>query len=189
MNLRYVVTIIGIAIAAIAVLVTGEVVGGAEQPKAATATTLAAPSYCMPGLTTVSQVALCEAEHSQLSEQAASTWPASGVSISENTAIQDAQLPNETGASFYAFSTTYAQAATYLSEAPNPRVSTTTPVWIVTTHLSTPATNHMAASPATPESTYSFVTVIEDAVNGAPIDSCDGCDVVQASGVPQTVQN
>lgn len=150
-----------------------------------TTTTVSVPTNCMPGITTAAQVAECQSEQARLSQQDASTWPTTGTAISSSQAVGDAELPSQAGASYYATSTTYGQAGTYL-ETGNPNISADLPVWIVTVHLATPSSSMMGASSATPSTSYSYVTVVEDAYNGAPIVSCDGCNVVQPDGTVES---
>ena len=183
MNPRY---LIVIGAAAVTAFIVGGSVFATHQPRSATTTTSSMPSYCAPN-TPQNEIATCESENAQLNQQAALTWPASGSPITESQAIQDAQLPNQANSTSYAFETTYGEAGTYM-EATNPRVSPTTPVWIVTIHLSTPISLNMSPSDTTPNQIYSEVTVIEDGINGTPINSCDGCDVVQPDGTVRSVK-
>lgn len=157
------------------------------------------PTYCnatVPNFT----LSQCESTHAQMAAQASQLWPPSGSVMSASSAEAAAQTANGpmVGATTlkvvasYAYRTTYAGAG-QLMEATNPFVTPSTPVWVVTQQWSGPLMTRtddpvgLRPPPAnwTPPTVS---TVIIDGVSGKPIDSCVGCDIVQASGQPLAVK-
>ncbi len=136
------------------------------------------PDGCINGLTAAAQ-STCQAFAAQQSQQNATMYPASGAVISVRQAIADATEPSEAGATFDAVEMTYTKAATYM-ETGNPNLSPTMPVYIVTAHLASPQSNSLAIN-ASDESSYTAVSVLLNAITGQAVDSCSGCDIVQAN--------
>lgn len=146
-------------------------------------TTTTIPPYCMPD-TPPSDVPMCEQEHATMVQQGTQQWPSSGTPIAESAAIADATPNAGPNLKVYAAQMTYGQAGQYL-ETSNSQVVSSTPVWVVTVNLPTAVANEMGP-PGVTQSTYDVYTVVEDAINGADIDACTKCDVVQADGSLQS---
>ncbi len=138
-----------------------------------------APDGCINGLNGAATTA-CQAFSAQQSQQNATLYPATGTVISAHQAIADATEPadpDETGATFDAMEMTYAKAAHYM-ETGNPNLSLTMPVYIVTAHLATPQNIEMGPTDLY-DTSYTSISVLENAVTGEAIDSCSGCDIVR----------
>jgi len=154
------------------------------------------PAYCNATLPRFS-LHQCEATHSQMQSQAQKLWPSKGRLISRAQAAiaTTTGVKTVTGQSVYVvatyeYETTYGNAGNFM-EAPNPFISSSTPVWIVTQHWSGPIMTRngypgLRAPPAN-WNPPTVSTMIIDAVTGSPIDSCVGCDVVGANGQPSPV--
>lgn len=149
------------------------------------------PSFCdssLPGFT----LTQCETTHQKLQAQSSQDWPVSGpIQSAASIATEITPGPLSVGGQLvhvvasYEYETTYGEAGT-LMEATNPYVVASTPVWIVTQHWSGPIVTRTSFpglhAPPADWAPPSVSTVIVDAVSGTPIDSCDGCDVVQSNG-------
>jgi hypothetical protein len=191
MQPRHIVVLIGLVAAALLV-VSGALIGTRGVPATtsnASTTVSSAPSTtigmtpdgCINGLAPAA-AAQCQAFATQEDQQSATLYPASGAVIPMSQAIADATDSNATGATVYAAQMTFAEASTYIEAgSPNPSLSPTMPVYMITVHLATPQQNTLTPSPAY-DTTYSYFSELENAITGDGIVSCDGCDIVQPDG-------
>ncbi len=69
----------------------------------------------------------------------------------------------------------YTAGAQAIGEQLDPTVNALTPVWLVTVHGLFGSYSPPAGAPASALKNPEVYTVIIDAVNGEPIDACDGC--------------